>query len=401
MSIIVKAYANAQQPAGQTGERRAQSVSGFLLNYVDMRRLLSSISLRKFFGELIEEIDSAYRDPMLKSEDRVGWQVHETDTLELMGCETPESSCVKVIDSTPSLGNRFSQVVEGTLTFNQNTGSQRVQLHTDATVLTPLRTAASSAALLRTIKPQFETLGIVGAGLEGTSHAFVLALMFDDVQRIVLADVNIERAQRAANRVKLLLTRADVPESRNLEISYADASDLTLVYASDVLVTATYGVPAYGASPVIDMCGDDRVRDGAVILAVGADVKGKRELGDGIYDRARFVADSLRQCFREGELQHAARRLQIRASEIEALKGHAGELLDGRVMSVANLLQNKARFLDRPEALTVYDSTGFSGQDLAVARVVRRFLEERSWPKSVWNPPGDADLYEMMVDPVE
>jgi ornithine cyclodeaminase/alanine dehydrogenase-like protein (mu-crystallin family) len=369
------------------------------LNYVDLRRLLSTISLREFFEELIAEIDSAYRDPMLKAEDRVGWFGRDTDTLEMMGCETPESSCVKVIDSTPSVGNSLSQVVEGTLTFNQTVDAQRVQLHTDATVLTPLRTAASSAALLRSIKPQFETLGVVGSGLEGTSHAFVLALMFEGVRQIVLTDVDIERAQRAANRVKLLLTRAEVPRSRDIEISYADASDLTSVYGSDVLVTATYGVAAHGASPVLDITRDNRPKDGAIILAVGADVKGKRELGDGIYDAARFVADSLRQCFRDGELQHAAPRLGIQESEIAALPGHAGELLDGRVVSVANLLRDEARFLGRSETVTVYDSTGFSGQDLAIARVVRRFLEARSWPKGVWNPPGEADLYELMVDP--
>lgn len=376
----------------------AERVAGFVLKYTDVRKLITKVSLPKFVSVLVDEVDSAYRNLELHSKIRVGWPTPLLDTLEMMGCETPDSSTIKVIGSAPSAVRGLAQVVEGTLTSNKITNDKRVQLHSDATVLTPLRTAASTAAVLRRIKPSFEAIGVVGAGLEGTSHAYILALLFNDVQTILLTDVDIQRAKRAANRLRLLLLDAGIDSSRDIEITYADMSQIDDIYASDVIVTATYGVATgRGVSPVIT--NKDRLKAGTFIAAVGADLERKRELSDDVYAMARFIADDLAQCFKDGELQHAAKTFGIDRDEIANLEGHGGVLLDGRIMGVVDFLGHEPQFLDRPEPIIIYDSTGFSGQDHAVAEVVRRFLEELSWPKDLWNPPGDLDFYELVTEP--
>jgi ornithine cyclodeaminase/alanine dehydrogenase-like protein (mu-crystallin family) len=379
-----------------SSEQKASSA--FVLNSADIRRLLTTVPLQEFIARLVEQIDAVYLDRRLRSEKRVGWPTAKLDTLEMMRSVTMGSDCVKVIGSVPSLGRGLSQVVEGELKLNQREGNRRVQLHCDATVLTPLRTAGATAAVLRRAKPDFSTLGVIGAGLEGTSHAFVLALTFPSVSTVLITDADVRQAKRSAARTVSLLKRAGAWESRQLNVLYGDATDLTGVYSSDVIVTATYGVPAYGACPVLDADAANRFRPGAFIAAVGADLVGKRELGNGIYEHARFLADDLSQCMREGELQHALAVIGSDGREKERIADHRGSLLAGRVMSCADYFVDRTAFAARTEALTVYDSTGFSGQDLAIARVVLGYLGEAGWARTVWNPPGEEDLYEMMVE---
>ncbi|PFH20190.1 ornithine cyclodeaminase family protein [Burkholderia sp. JKS000303] len=114
---------------------------------------------------------------------------------------------------------------------------------------------------------------------------------------------------------------------------------------SDVVITATPG-----GGPLFDA---DAVQPGTHLTCVGADTAGKRELPDGLLNRAHIFVDDLDQARSIGECQWAP---ELQGTEI-------GDLLAGKAS------------IDRsPGDITVFDMTGLALQDLTVAR----FLYEQS-----------------------
>jgi ornithine cyclodeaminase/alanine dehydrogenase-like protein (mu-crystallin family) len=220
---------------------------------------------------------------------------------------------------------------------------------------------------------------VIGAGNEGQGHAFIISLLTPGLRRILFRDIVPEHAEAAVEEFKPVADYLHKERGTELIVAeVADPDDQRVELESDAIVTATMATEEVLSNP--------NFKEGIVIASVGADMIGKQELGSAIYDQAKFVADDLRQSLREGELQHAAKHLGIRKIQREGATYH-GSLLEGRIIGITNLLENPQAFIDRPEPITVYDSTGFSGQDLAVGRLMMRCLDGLSWPKVQFHPP--------------
>jgi ornithine cyclodeaminase/alanine dehydrogenase-like protein (mu-crystallin family) len=371
------------------------SASCFVLSYEEVASLLANVRLATFVKDLAGEIMMTYSEDGLKSMRRTGWP-RPPETLEVMGCQsTNDFTCVKLISSNPQQGAHTLPTVMGTMVCTEY-GTDRARLVCDASLLTPLRTAASTAVVMRELVPDVETLGIIGAGREGTSHGFVLATMLGRVRRIVLYDIEEGQATRAVVEVERLLARAGVMPKRKMVIEALDADHRNEVYACDAVVTATYG-----NTGVLEDSTRRPLKDGTFIAAVGADLEGKRELEHNVYERAKFVADDLGQSLWEGEIQNTIGKLDLRGvrdrwNDQEQTERHRGKLLGGRIVSVSNLLEDITAFARRSEPITVYDSTGFSGQDLALGRLLYRLLKRAKWPAVAWNPASDESLSEVL-----
>lgn len=117
------------------------------------------------------------------------------------------------------------------------------------------------------------------------------------------------------------------------------------VAGSDIVITAT---PGGGA-----LFDADAVQPGTHLTCVGADTAGKRELPEGVLQRARVFVDDSDQARSIGECQWAP---QLPCTEI-------GDVLTG-----------SATIERAPQDVTVFDMTGLALQDLTVAR----FLYERA-----------------------
>lgn len=367
-----------------TSTSTAEGSGAFVLSYQDVARVLSEVDFGTLVSRLAAEIEAVYQDDDVEGVDRSGWS-RAPDALEIMGCQGTDFTCTKLISSIP--GGNGSPTVTGTLVCAE-LGTDQARLVCDAAFLTPLRTATTSAVILKRVAPGARRLAVLGAGLEGIAHAVVLAYMSEAIETIRLLDTDPEQALQAAQEVRYLLKRDDLLGEREVEVEVCE--DESRIYESEVLVTATY-------ADALLLRKVKRLRDGAFVAAVGADLATKRELPPQLYDRAKFIADDLRQCLREGELQYAKNRLRGLEGEAKRIDDHRGELAGGRVVSATNFLAQPRPFLEREEPLTIYDSTGFSGQDLAVARVLLEVLEGREdIRRQPWNPAGTRSLVELL-----
>jgi ornithine cyclodeaminase len=170
----------------------------------------------------------------------------------------------------------------------------------DGGYLTDLRTAAVAAMVARELRRSDRSLGILGTGVQARLQAELHA----EVLRLEEVHVWGRRPERAEACVREIAVR--LPGVRVV----AAPSPADVAGRCRLIVTATAA-----RSPLVSAAD---LRPGTHVSAVGADAPGKQELDPGILHRASLLlVDSLAQCTKLGELQHALSE-RDRAVEIGA-----------------------------------------------------------------------------------
>jgi ornithine cyclodeaminase/alanine dehydrogenase-like protein (mu-crystallin family) len=198
----------------------------------------------------------------------------------------------------------------------------------DGGYLTDLRTGAAGGVAARWLAPErVETVAVIGSGIQARKQIEALRCV-RDIGEVRVWGRNAERAGKAAADVGGVLVTS-VEEA---------------VHGANVVVTCTAST-----EPLVR---SDQIGDGTHITAVGSDGAGKQELDPVLLQRADVLAvDSLDQCKRLGELQHAL-DVEDRAVEL-------GRICGGEVPGRTDESQ-----------LTICDLTGVGAQDVAAANAV-------------------------------
>jgi ornithine cyclodeaminase len=199
----------------------------------------------------------------------------------------------------------------------------------DAGLITDMRTAGASAVAVDALaKHGPVSLGLIGAGTQAFWHAVAIA----HVRPLSEIRIWARRPEKARKLAERLEQKGSTP---------ARVETLANAALSDVVVTAT---PAN--APILT---NEQLRPGSVIIAMGADAAGKRELGPGILGQASLVvADSLRQCRAVGELQWK-------------------DVPEKRVVELGAVLADAEPGRALPDDIIVFDSTGVAFQDVVGA----------------------------------
>lgn len=203
----------------------------------------------------------------------------------------------------------------------------------DGNSVTTARTAAAGALGLQLLgRPDSEQLCVFGTGVQARGHVEYALNALPSLRRVryVTSDGRSEPSFET-----LFAQRCDVALAGAARTPGADAA----VASSDVVITATPGHSM--------LFNAGAVRPGTHINAVGADTPGKRELPQGLLQRARLWADDLPQARRIGELQWAQ---ELPAAEL-------GELLALPIQRAA-------------DDITIFDMTGIALQDLTTVRML-------------------------------
>ena len=214
------------------------------------------------------------------------------------------------------------------LVFDATTGAP-VAFLLDGGYVTDARTGAAGGVAARCLAPaRAETVALIGSGIQARKQVEALRSVRPGIADIRVWGRNADRAGAAA---------ADVGGSRVESVEQA-------VRGADVVITCTAS-----REPLVQA---DWVSPGTHITAVGSDGVGKQELDPELLRRADVVAvDSIDQCRRLGELQHALDQAD-RAVELGAI---CAEAAAGRTAETQ---------------LTVADLTGVGVQDVAAANAV-------------------------------
>lgn len=222
------------------------------------------------------------------------------------------------------------------LVFDARTGFPLALLEDDA-YLTDLRTGAAGALAARHLAVEDpDVVALVGAGTQARFQARALAGVRSWRETRVWAP-DAEGRDRYRRRMQ--------PELES-EIRAAESVEEAVRGAALVVTVTPSREPLIRAG---------WLRADATVIAVGSDGPGKQELEPAVLERAdKVVVDSVEQCSRLGELQHAVAAGVMGPEDVHA---ELGEIVVGDASG------------READEMVVCDLTGVGAQDAAIAGV--------------------------------
>lgn len=206
--------------------------------------------------------------------------------------------------------------------------------------LTDVRTAAAGAVAAKHLsRPDSSVAAILGAGVQARLQLEALALV-RPITRARIWARDIYKAHLVADQLNTKL---------GIAVSAVDDPE-DAVRGADIIVTTT---PS--STPILQ---SDWLKPGQHITAMGSDAEHKNELDPAIITRADiYIADSLKQTRRLGELHHA---IEAGLVALDASFAELGAVIAGSVKGRTS-----------PNDISLADLTGTGVQDTAIATLAR------------------------------
>lgn len=226
--------------------------------------------------------------------------------------------------------------------------------------LTDVRTAAAGAVAARYLaRSEAQVAAILGAGMQAHMQLHALTL----VRPITEARIWARDQEKAASVARELTLELGFPV-----VALADPQ--TACRGADIIVTTT---PA--DKPILQAAW---LEPGQHLTAMGSDAEHKNEIDPSVVRLAApYVADSLKQTRRLGELHHA-----IKAGIVEA---------DTPFAELGAVIAGRAAGRQSAEAITFCDLTGTGVQDTAIATLARQRALDAGIGRSIETTKASGD----------
>ena len=327
-----------------------------------MMKLVHHIGVEAMLTDIASEIEADFRRwPQFDKTPRVASH-SDVGVIELMPTSDGETYGFKYVNGHPSNMKRGLQTVTAFgLLADVATGYP--VLLSEMTMLTALRTAATSALAARVLAPpRSTTMALIGNGAQAEFQALGFKAICG-VTHIRLYDIDPAATAKCARNLAhsgLTITQCTTPEQ-----AIEGAQIITTVTADKNYAT---------------ILTDNMVGPGMHINAVGGDCPGKTELHHDILMRSTIFVEYPPQTRIEGEIQ------QLPA--------------DHPVTELWQVITGTAQGRTRPDEVTLFDSVGFAIEDFAALRYVRRKVTETglfTQLDMIADPDDPRDLFGMLM----
>ncbi|MFT5344938.1 MAG: ornithine cyclodeaminase [Sulfitobacter sp.] len=332
------------------------------VSVADMMRLVHKIGLRRVLAELTDAIEADFlRWEEFDKTPRLAAHSHE-GVIELMPTSDGTHYGFKYVNGHPA------NLARGFQTVAAFGGLARVDngypiLLSEMTVLTALRTAATSAMAARALAvPGATVMGMIGNGAQCEFQALAMAEVVG-ILSVRLWDVDPAATAKAAHN--LAGQGLDVVVCASAEEAVAGAQILTTCTADKQFAT---------------ILSDNMVGTGVHLNAIGGDCPGKTELHRDILLRSSIFVEFPEQTRIEGEIQ--------------ALED------DHPVTELWQVLNGQAHGRVSDSQITLFDSVGFAIEDFSALRYIRNSalkMGTYSMIDLVADPDDPRDLFGMVA----
>jgi ornithine cyclodeaminase len=293
----------------------------------DMMRILNAIGPRQMLRELCAYIEADFRrwetfdkTPRIPAHSEEG-------VIELMPTSDGAYYGFKYVNGHPANMARGFQTVTAFGVLAKVSNGYPV-LFTEMTILTALRTAATSAMAAKYLAPKSaRTMAMIGNGAQCEFQALAFQEILG-IEAIHLFDIDRKASEKAARNL------ADTGLKLRLCASAEEA-----VSGADIITT----------------CTADMVGAGVHINAIGGDCPGKTELHRDILNRSDIFVEYPPQTRIEGEIQALA--------------------ADHPVTELWQVVAGQKPGRSTERQITLFDSVGFAIEDFSALRYLRDQLE--------------------------
>lgn len=328
----------------------------------NMMLLVLSVGVEPFLVELADYIEEDFRRwPTFDKAPRVA--SHSADgVIELMPTSDGTLYGFKYVNGHPKNMREGKQTVTafGVLA---DVGSGYPMLLSEMTLLTALRTGATSAMAARRLAPKgAATMAIIGNGAQSEFQALAFRALLG-IDRLRLYDIDPAATEKCRRNLASLGFSITVCRSGQEAVEGAEV--ITTVTADKQYAT---------------ILTDNMIGSGVHINAVGGDCPGKTELHRDILKRSSIFVEYGPQTRIEGEIQQLA--------------------ADHPVTELWQVLSGTAPGRTFPGEVTLFDSVGFAIEDFSALRYVRDKLAGTSFYQELdllADPDEPRDLYGMLA----
>lgn len=327
----------------------------------NMMRLVHHVGIEPMLQELADAIETDFRrwevfdkTPRIASHSREG-------VIELMPTSDGEVYGFKYVNGHPKNTAEGLQTVTAFGLLAEVATGYPVLL-TEMTLLTALRTAATSAMAARHLAPKgARTMAMIGNGAQAEFQALAMKAVLG-IDRLQLYDIDPRATEKAVrNLAGLGLTVIPCPST---EAAIEGAQIITTCTADKQFAT---------------ILTDNMVGAGVHINAIGGDCPGKTELHRDILLRSEIFVEYPPQTRIEGEIQQLDD--------------------DHPVTELWRVITGAAPGRRDDRQITLFDSVGFAIEDFSALRYIRDRLAGTSFYQEIdliADPDDARDLFGML-----
>jgi ornithine cyclodeaminase len=328
----------------------------------NMMRLVHRIGIEQVMIDLVAEIEADFRRwPEFDKTPRVASH-SDVGVIELMPTSDGQTYGFKYVNGHPGNMKKGLQTVTAFgLLADVATGYP--VLLSEMTILTALRTAATSAMAAKWLAPKgAQVMAMIGNGAQAEFQALAMKAVCG-IAEVRLYDIDPAATEKCARN--LAGTGLRVVACPTAQEAILGAGIITTCTADKQYAT---------------ILTDNMVGAGVHLNAVGGDCPGKTELAPGILDRAQVFVEYPPQTRIEGEIQQMPADFPV--TEL------------WQVITGATTGRTDAR------QITLFDSVGFAVEDFSALRYVHGKLAATGLSQAldmIADPDDPRDLFGMLM----
>ena len=299
----------------------------------NMMKLVHHIGIEKMLTGLADYIEADFkRWELFDKTPRVASHSAE-GVIELMPTSDGEVYGFKYVNGHPKNTKAGLQTVTAFGLLADVSNGYPVLL-SEMTVLTALRTAATSALVARYLAPQgADTMAMIGAGAQSEFQSMAMKAICG-LKSVRLYDIDRAATEKAARNLQGL----------GLNVMACDSAEEAMEGAQ--IITTCTADKQYAT-----ILTDNMVGSGVHINAIGGDCPGKTELAPGVLERSSIFVEYPEQTRIEGEIQQLA--------------------ADHPVTELWRVMNGEAQGRTSAQQITLFDSVGFAIEDFSALRYIR------------------------------
>ncbi|MCC8937668.1 ornithine cyclodeaminase [Bradyrhizobium sp. Arg68] len=331
------------------------------VSVADMMALVNGIGAERFLVELAAYIEADFRRwHMFEKTPRLA--THSKDgVIELMPTNDGVEFGFKFVNGHP-LNTRDGRQTVTAFGMLANVRDGYPVLLSEMTILTALRTAATSALAAKYLAPKgSRTMAVIGNGAQCEFQVLAIRALCG-IETVRLYDIDASATEKAAHNLA----------GSGISV-IACASSQEAVEQADIITTCT------ADKRNATILTDNMIGSGVHINAIGGDCPGKTELHRDILLRSDIFVEYEPQTRGEGEIQQLD-------------PGHA-------VTELWQVIAGQAAGRRDAGQITIFDSVGFAIEDFSALRCVRDQLARIGQPSKLdllADPDDPRDLFGML-----
>lgn len=328
----------------------------------NMMRLVLNIGIEKVLVELAAEIEADFaRWPLFDKTPRVASH-SDVGVIELMPTSDGETYGFKYVNGHPSNMKKGLQTVTAFGLLADVATGYPLML-SEMTILTALRTAATSAMAAKWLAPKgATTMAMIGNGAQAEFQALAFKAICG-VTEVRLYDIDPAATRKVARNL----------DGQGLKV-VACASAEEAIMGAQIITTCT------ADKQYATILTDNMVGSGVHINGVGGDCPGKTELHRDILLRSSIFVEYPPQTRIEGEIQ-----------QLDP---------DHPVTELWQVITGQAQGRAESRQITLFDSVGFAIEDFSALRYVHSRLRESGLYQDldmIADPDDPRDLFGMIL----